>query len=148
MEVDGLKVLQKQLSQLGPKTGGNALRTSARNAMRRALLRAEAAAPRRQDTAPKKTYKGRIVGPGFASRNIRIKARLSRDRRTVSVLLGPIREAFYATQFVEVGKSKTHQQPPRPWLEPAFDASQRSVIDEFADQLRKRITAAVKRLNR
>lgn len=158
MPISGYRELSQQLHALGAAAGGNALRASARNAMEPALQAARAAAPvasppygpyetRKQplDPYPKKTYKGRMVAPGFTQRTIAIKTALSSGRNAARVVMGVAREAFYAINFIEFGTSKF---PRRPWLEPAFRASIAQVDKILQSELRTRIDAAVRRAAR
>ncbi len=152
--IRGYKELSAQLSAMGRSVGGNALRSAAMQGMLPALRAAQENAPvgappyqvkgtdRSVDPYPVKTYKGRLRTPGFASRNIARKAKLSKDRSTVTVMLGVRPEAFYAVQFIELGTSKI---PKRPWLEPAFRKSLPEVDSRFQAQLKARIDKAAKR---
>ena len=152
MPTKGYKELSKQLSAMGRAVGGKTLRSAALSAMLPALREAQASAPRANppyeyngrlvDPYPKKTYKGRRVAPGFASRNIARKAKLSRDGRTATVMLGVKPEAFYAIQFIEFGTSRI---PKRPWLEPAFRRSLPAVDSRFKEQLKLKIDKAAKK---
>lgn len=66
-------------------------------------------------TKAHKTYKGRLVSPGFASRNIGKNVKLIGDR--ISGLVGVKGEAFYAI-FFENGTANMER---RPWLRKSFD---------------------------
>jgi hypothetical protein len=88
-----------------------------------------------------KTYKGRIVTPGFAARSIRIKSVRTRDRGVGIALLGVKPEAYYALQFVELGTSK---QPARPWLTTAFDHTRSEQLDSLKASLRRSLKRAAK----
>lgn len=129
--------------------GGKAVRGAVAKAILPAKRLAKAQAPvarppyvydgRTVDPYPRKTYKGRRVTPGFASRSVVHSTRLSRDKATATARLGVRREAFYATQFVELGTSRI---PKRPWLEPAFRASQAPMNNAFRRELKRRIDLA------
>lgn len=85
-----------------------------------------------------RTYKGRLVAPGFSKRSIKIVVTTKTDDGNVAALLGVKAEAYYAVQFVERGTSKMKAQP---WLRPAFYGS--------ADEQKTRIVAYLqKRLNK
>jgi HK97 gp10 family phage protein len=96
---------------------------------------------RQFDPYPTRTFKGRLKTPGFAKRSVARKSKLSRDGRTVNVMLGVKPEAFYAIQFIEFGTSRI---PKNPWLEPAFRASIPAVDAKFQAELKKRIDKAAK----
>ena len=81
--------------------------------------------------------------PGFTKRNINlavVKNRYSRNK--VRVLVGPSKEAFYATQFYERGTSK---MPAHPWLGPAFAATKGAVLSLFKRALKRRIELAARK---
>lgn len=152
MPTFGYKELSAQLSEMGKSLGGAALRSAAMSAMLPALRAAQAAAPQGNppygpyaskakpfDPYPKKTYLGRRVAPGFASRNVARKSKLSSDKTKVLVMLGVYEEAFYAVQFIELGTSKI---PKRPWLEPSFRASLPDIDSRFQERLKTLIDRA------
>ena len=152
--IRGFKELSAQLDAMGKAPSGQALRNAAMSAMLPAQEAARAAAPRGSppygpyesrkqpfDPYPKKTYKGRRVAPGFASRNVARRAFLNNEGSRVRVSLGVRSEAFYALQFIELGTSKI---PKRPWLEPSFRASQDAVEFAFHDRLVELIDRAAK----
>ena len=154
MYTEGYVKLSKQLAKLEKSLGGKALRSAAMSAMLPAQKAAKAAAPVGSppygsygakggsfDPYPKKTYKGRPVIPGFTSRSIMRRSKLSRDRRFVSVRLGVKSEAFYAIQFLELG---TLRIPKRPWLEPSFHRSIPLVDRIFRQKLRKLLDKAAR----
>lgn len=139
----GYKELSKKLTAMTSVAGGRLLRSAAMSAMLPALRAARAEAPvgdppylRRGkpfDPYPIKTHKGRLRTPGFTKRNVARKSTLSRDGRSVKVMLGVRPEAFYAIQFIELGTSKI---PKRPWLEPAFRKSINDVDALFRQRLK------------
>lgn len=138
-QVQGLAALSKKLEELEGAARGKALRGAALSASLPTFRAAQAGIPVGKDAH--RTYKGRLVAPGFARRNIRRVTRLSRGGGSVSVLIGVRREAFYAVQFLELG---TSQMAKRPWLVPAYNATYRQVTQRFAEQLEKRIKKAAK----
>lgn len=155
MSISGYKEISAQLKAMGAAVGGQALKSAAFSSMKPAQEAAQSAAPEAHppygpyatrstplDPYPKKTYKGRRVAPGFASRSIAIRAFLARTRDFVKVALGVRNEAFYAVQFIELGTSKI---PKRPWLEPAFRGAISSVDARFQERLRTLIDRAAKK---
>lgn len=140
-KLKGAKELDAKLRQLAAEGGGKdakVLRGAMRAAMQIPLKAAKAeAATLNESGEAHRTYKGRLVAPGFASRNLRIVTVGGRSGggkfRTV---LGVRREAFYAVNFMELGTARIAR---RPWLEPAFSASAGATVDRFADVMRKRI---------
>jgi HK97 gp10 family phage protein len=135
-ELLGVRELSKKLDLLSSKVRGATLRKAANEAVKPVLEAARARIPVNKVNELHKTYKGRLVAPGFAQRSIKAVVKLSRDTRAVFARIGVRREAFYAINFVELGTSR---QAPDPWLRPAFDASRSSVISRFAEVLRTQI---------
>jgi HK97 gp10 family phage protein len=154
-QIHGFEKLTKQLSAMGMAVGKKTLRAAAMQAMLPALRTAQRNAPvgappyesrtserRDGDPYPTKTYKGRYKTPGFAKRNVARKAIVSKDGRSVQILLGVKPEAFYAVQFIELGYGKV---PRRPWLEPAFRSSLPAVDRRFKERLKALIDKAAKK---
>lgn len=75
------------------------------------------------------------MAPGFAQRSIRKASKNHRRAERLSAS-GVRREAFYATQFVELG---TQKMDATPWLVPAFENQRDEVERRLADQLRTKI---------
>lgn len=107
-----------------------------------ALRAAQSRAPISDRDYLKKTYKGRYVAPGFLRRNIARKSILSRDKRFVKVMIGPKPEAFYGTQFIEIGTSTI---PKQPWLEPAFKSQKTVMVQQLSARLKQLILKAAKK---
>lgn len=85
------------------------------------------------------SYKGRLLEPGFAKASIKKATFIKNGRAVASV--GVKKEAFYATQFVEVGTSKMEAKE---WLQPALEATRDEVEKSLAKNLRRKIERAVK----
>ena len=130
----GFQELQKALKDLGAEAGGKDLRAALMQASLPAFKQARANAP--VGEVPHRTYRGRLVAPGFGRRSVARKSRLSRDKSTATVMIGVKPEAYYMVAFVEIGTSK---MPKQPWLEPALRSTQTEVVDRFKDRLRRRI---------
>lgn len=155
MSISGYRELSAQLKAMKAATSGRAMRSAVTAAAKPALDAARAAAPQANppygpyatrttpiDPYPKKTYKGRLVTPGFASRSVASRSRISRDGQAARVEIGVRAEAFYSIQFLELGTSKI---PKRPWLEPAFRGSRSAIDARLTGDLRRAIDRAVKR---
>lgn len=132
--------LKEALESLQTNVARNALRFATRKAAQ--VVRDEAAARAPVGTMAHKTYKGRKVAPGFLSRNLNAAVTYIRSRGVVLARIGPRREAFYGSQFVEVGTSRT---PKQPWLVPAYESKRQEVEQTFVRELRAAIARAVKR---
>lgn len=132
--LEGVPELTAALNGFGVKVTARELRGTAKSALEIAEHRARANMP--QGTEPHKTYRGRLVSPGYALSTLHIETKL--DKRTGSAVasLGVGREAFYAVQFVELG---TAHSPAQPWLRPAFTESEDEMLKAIATQLKERI---------
>jgi len=122
-QILGLKELSKKLDKLSELDRGKVIRSGANAAAALVVRKARENVP--TGSIPHKTYKGRLVSPGFLSRSIKKTAKLSRDRQSIFVSIGVKSEAFYGLNFVELGTSR---QSPRPWLRPALESSKTQAI--------------------
>ncbi len=80
-------------------------------------------------------------GSWVFARQIKKKTRRWKQGGGVTISVGPSAEAFYGSQFVELG---TVKQAANSWLEPAFSANKAQVMDRFKARLREKIKAASK----
>jgi HK97 gp10 family phage protein len=135
-ELIGVRELSKKLDELTLKVRGQVLRRAANAAVKPVLDAARGLIPVNKIQELHKTYKGRLVAPGFAQRSIAAKVSLSRDGRAVFARMGVRREAFYAVNFVELGTSKMAAQP---WLRPAFERTRSQALARFAEVLKAQI---------
>ena len=137
--VEGTKELTEKLRELAsPKEQAATLRAAVREPMKDVMRVAQANIAR---ISPGKrqlhrTYKGRLVTAGFASRNLRMIVVMSRDKQAAWSLLGVRKEAFYALQFFELGTAKI---PSQPWLMPAFYQSRNATLAKVGEVMKKRI---------
>lgn len=137
--LEGVAELNRKLLQLAdPKENAKVLRQSVGAAMRVVQKEARSRVP--QGTIEHKTYKGRLVAPGFASRSLRVVT--SAKDGTATARLGVRAEAFYAVQFIELGTSKI---PRAPWLVPAFEAKKDEALTALSEAMQKRIDKIAKR---
>jgi HK97 gp10 family phage protein len=140
-KIIGFDALAKKLATLSDhKEMGKVLKSVVAAAMKDTKKTAESLIPVGID--PHKTYKGRLVAPGFAKRSIRVVSRLDKKRGSAYAVLGVLAEAFYAVSFVELGTSKMVAQP---WLRPAFAASKDPNIRKIAEGMREWIIGIAKK---
>lgn len=137
--LSGAADLYKKLTVLGGLDSGNLIRGSVRAGMNAAKKAAKERIP--VGTEAFRTYTGRLVAPGFASRNIKMITVLSKDKTTATAILGVSKEAYYAVQFVEMGTSKMAAQP---WLRPAFYATSGAQQEGMVAYLQKRFDKIAK----
>lgn len=155
--VVGLKELHAKLMKLGPAAGGKTLRSAATFSTTPVIRKARSRIP--VGTKVHKTYRGRYVSPGFASRNVAKANTLSRDKTTAWSSVGVRAEAFYAVNFVElprratkVGDKRKHKRgsspgrmiKPQRWLQPSFESSQQIMLERLKTKLRRSIDKAAK----
>lgn len=165
--VEGLDRLDKKLIQMGLQIGGKPLQLSTRAAMKNGVFKAiQKAAPR--SNRPHKTYKGRLVAPGFAARSLMLRSSGKRFAAGATMFIKP--EAFYAVKFVESGTDphwiphkrnwgkKVARLPSgkivekvwhpgtqaRPWFAKTFRRHALKIEKQLAIELAKRLHKAVK----
>lgn len=141
MALEGVAALIRKLDALGKLEDGKALRAAVRAGIKPAEVKAKALIPENVDKQLHRTYKGRLVAPGFARRSIRSITKLDKSKQKASAALGVRKEAFYAVQFVERGTARHAAQR---WLQPAFESTQREQQQALADSLRKSVLKAAK----
>ncbi len=139
-KLEGVAELTRKLNEMGVATAGKELRGTARAAMKIVHQKAQAAIP--VGTVPHSTYKGRRVFGGFARRSLRLISFINKKTGSAEAIVGPSREAFYASQFVEFGTSK---MAARPWLRPAFESSEDDILKSIGEQLRQRLARIARR---
>lgn len=88
-----------------------------------------------------KTYKGKLVQGGFAKSTVHAEVHLANDKQDAVALIGPSKEAYYATQFVERGTSKMKAEP---WLVPAFFESKDEALAQMVASLQASVSRIVK----
>lgn len=137
--LEGVDVLMRRLEALKRLDDGRAIRAAVTAGIKPARERAKGLIPVGVDAH--RTYKGRLVAPGFAQRSIGTRTRLSKDKQKATASLGVAREAFYAVNFVEIGTAK---MPARPWLRPALESTQSQAEGAIADSLRRTVKRASK----
>lgn len=139
-QLEGVAELTKKLTQMRGALAAKELRGVSKDALEEAEHVARARIP--QGTVPHKTYKGRIVSPRFAVSSLHIETFVNKAKGTAVAILGVVREAFYASLFVELGTSK---MPARPWLRPSFEQSKDPMLRRLADSLRARVEKIAKK---
>lgn len=139
-ELIGVKELTSKITALGAAFAARELRGTTKDALEEAEHIARATIPVGHE--PHKTYKGRIVWPGFALGSLHIETFVNKAKGHAVAILGVAREAFYAVLFVELGTSK---DPAQPWLRPAFEQSKAPMLSSLAASLRKRVEKIAKK---
>jgi len=101
----GYKELSRKLAQLGPKVGGKVLRGSLLSATLKTRREMRAKAPVRRTGGAKRTYKGRLVAPGFLSRSIKTQSRVRNGYAFVRI--GVRKEAWYGVTLLDKRPGRT-----------------------------------------
>ena len=136
--VKGWKELDKKLEMLAdPKRARKAIRTAVNYSLTPVVQTARRNVPK--GDKGHKTYKGRLVAPGFASRSIKKKVKII--GQSIVGRVGLAKEAFYAL-FFETG---TKNLPKDPWLERSFDENKNKMVQRFGDSMRKSIKKIAKK---
>lgn len=104
--VIGLNKLQKKLKALPPALAKKALRSAVSRAATPIKRRMKSAAPK--GTQSHKTYKGRLVAPGFGSRQIVSRSKFYPSTGSAVATIGVRREAFYLIQFYDSRPGRTN----------------------------------------
>ena len=139
MPLEGLDELSKKLSALG-KAAGKTLRSATMKATTPVQREMRNKIPIGKEAH--RTYKGRLVAPGFARRSLRRSSRFRNG--SASIRLGIRREAFYAVNFVDQGiyvtkrkgKSiKPYRIKPSNWFKGIFVSNRKKMEDEISRQL-------------
>lgn len=148
-QIDGYNKLSKQLSAMQGAVAVKVLKRAANQAMLPVVQQARQNIPvgnppyesSRSDPYPVKGLGGKLRTPGFAKRNIARKTIEMRRKGNVLAMVGVKPEAFYAVQWIELGKSN---QPARPWLRSALRQAQGKVDTRFRERLRRIIDKAAR----
>lgn len=142
--LEGVKEATDAINELGAKFAVKELKGTVLGALEDVEHKARARMPR--GTVPHRTYRGRLVSPGFAISTLHIETGTRKRDGAVWAALGVGREAFYEVQFQELG---TRFHPAQPWLRPSFEESQDAMLAKIAAELRERAkNAAAKAMAR
>jgi hypothetical protein len=171
MASEGLDDILKTFGRLERAGQLRSLRSATNAALNPALRALRLAAPKGSE--PHKTYKGRVVAPGFLSNSIKKSVRVSKDKTAV---VGRVRvegEAYYGA-IIEKGYRKGRRSSkvirasqrskggissarldelgdkrvkvaPRPWFNPTVKRLEKPTLDAYKDKMRK---AILKEFNR
>jgi len=133
--LSGLRELERKLEKLEDATAAKALRSAAMASTLPTVKEMKAAAPKGKVTH--RTYKGRLVAPGFLSRSVKRSAKIGNG--FVSVAIGVKREAFYGVTFLDRGTKKI---PARNWFLSRFEGNSVKIVTLFKQKLAERIKKA------
>lgn len=151
-ELEGVSALSRQLAELGGRMGKKALRSATFKATTPVIREMKSKAPR--GTEAHRTYKGRLVAPGFLSRSVRRRTKVRGGK--VQVFIGVRREAFYGVAFLDegisvssrrLGKGRKKSVDPytirgHRWFKPVFRRHKDQMVGSFRGLLREAIQKA------
>ena len=130
-KIEGLKKLTSQLNKLESKLATKTLRNATRAALVPTLKKIKALTP--VGKKAHRTYKGRLVAPGFLKRNIKLGSRFKNG--TASAAIGAKSEAFYG-MFLVIGTKKI---PARDFFFRIFANDRAGIESRLISELKKRI---------
>jgi len=136
--ITGMRDLEKALAALGTEMGGKILKSAANKAVKRTMDTMIGMAP--MGKRSHRTYKGRLVAPGFLKQSVKKKTYYRKGRVTVNI--GVTKEAFYGVSFTDYKRKGQRRQP---WFVETFIRGRDSMQSTLASELKKKIAAVVKR---
>ena len=155
-EIKGLKELDDLLHGVSDKVAAKYLRSSLLQATTPTMRRMKAMAP--VGTKPHKTYKGRVVSPGFLKRSIKRKTGIFKDKSGAYCIIGVKPEAFYGVTFLDrpggyniMKKGKNAPKYSRgsarltghvnehPWFRKTFENESQNMLNKFKEVLSKKL---------
>lgn len=154
--IEGIAELSKKLNELSAQMEAKAIRSAVLQATNPALQKMKLAVP--VGSKAHKTYKGRLVAPGFLKRNIKRKSYIDKKTGSIGVVFGVAHEAFYGVVFLDrdggysikkkaPGEKSYHRKTAitvghvrgRPWFKKNFINSSKTMIERFKESLAKKI---------
>jgi len=133
----GIDELNKDFQRLDAAVGAKFMRSAAGYAFTPVLSSIKAQAP--VSKKAHKTYKGRVVAPGFLKRSLKKVTRKSRDNSRAYAFVWAEKEAFYGFQFVVPGTKYIRGNN---FAQRGFDAAESQAVQRFSIKLKERIDKA------
>lgn len=137
--VEGFDGLIRAFDGLEKAAQNRVLRRSMNRALTPLVAELRRNAPRGK--VAHRTYKGRLVAPGFLSKNIKKSTRVKRDKNGVSGLVKLAGEAFYG-KFIEHGwipkfrnGKRGEKVPGKDWFFPVVDRMQGEIPDRIIKEV-------------
>lgn len=132
VKITGLEQLSQKMQEFPEKMLKKGVRTALRaggEVLRQAI----------SDAAPVSEDETHVHPPGFLKDHIGSKVTVSVKNDTGTILVGPVKKAFYA-MFPEFG---TKHQPAKPFIRPAFEGNAQKALDAFVNKLREAFKEAL-----
>lgn len=136
--IEGLNKLTLKLTKLSDKLAAPTLKKAASKAMIKTYQEVKAGAP--VGKKAHRTYKGRLVAPGYLKRTLKKTARAYKSKRKAIVTIKAAPEAFYGVQFIDRG---TKYIKARRWFADKYSKNLSQIQEDFAAELRKEIAKIV-----
>jgi HK97 gp10 family phage protein len=151
VKVEGLRELDKALSELPKATGKNTLRRAARTSLEPIVEAARGAVP----VASGQLRDSMVVATKLSKRQAAVHRKLVRDTKSSIEMFAGAGSLPHA-HLLEFGTARRHHKSgkfvgsisPRPFMRPAWDAGKEQVLETFKDELWKEISKAAARLAR
>ena len=144
MKLSGVKSAIRAIEDIGYTMKPADLRDMVRYAIKVAEGPAQSAAPRGTEPHMVKSKGARWpVIPPYAATQIKVKAKVFKDKTGARAMLGVRQPAFYATSFVELG---TDKMDARPWLGPAFTSAAPAMLQRMKTWLQRKLKRVKKRM--
>lgn len=124
----------QKLQALGALDGGSIARGAVHAGMTEVLKLAQAKIP--VGTRIHRTYKGRLVAPGFGRSSLRIVTTTKTNDGLIAALLSVRAEAYYETRFLEKGTRKIRGVH---WLLQSFNQAQDAMKGATVAYLQKKV---------
>lgn len=152
VRVEGLRELHDALLELGAVAGARVMRAALRDAAKPLLDAMKNTVPVGTETRKIKTTTGATIEitPGFLKSRIKIKTQLNasgRSRRFQGDGIAKVRVGVFRVPYVAVIEYGASDRgiPPRPFIRPAFMATDDEVLARFSRSLAAKIEAARRR---
>ena len=137
IRIDGMKELQRKIAEIQNETSPALTAASLRAALKPMQEAAISNAP--LGDKAHRSYKGRLLSPGFLKRNIKLKKIKGKN---VGYTLAARDEAFYG-RIIEYGFKGV---PGNEWLGGAYEDTKDQVMNNFLVEVSKRLVRASKRI--
>jgi HK97 gp10 family phage protein len=145
IRVDGLKELDRALSEMKTATAKGVVRRTMVKALQPMADEASRLAPDDPRTTSQDLHRSIKVGDALkAGRSMFVKGFGFGDGQ-VTVWMGPTREGYPQAIMQEFG---TVKQPAQPYMRPAWDAGKVQLLDDFAKGMAVEITKTAERAAR
>jgi HK97 gp10 family phage protein len=144
VKVEGLAALEKELERLSKSAGKGVLRRSLKKAAQPMAALASSLAPDDPNTTVEDLHREISVSPKLSKKDAgQHRKMFKNDKAAVEMFVGPSTKAYPQALMQEFG---TVNQPPQPYMRPAFDQEAQPTLDRLGqiifDELEKSLARA------